>query len=85
VRRVLPDEGVSGIDRGFLLTGAVICIDQVESRLTGLVGEREARRQLLVNLDRTVEVIRLEALVRLFVERFRGDLLGVLAVRAAAG
>ena len=57
VRRVLADEGVGRIGRGLALAGAVVCVDQVQARLAGLVGEREARGQALVGLDGRVEVV----------------------------
>ena len=68
MRGVLADEGVGGIGGGLALAGAVICVDQVQARLAGLVGEREARGQALVLLDRRVVVVGLEGLVRLLVQ-----------------
>ncbi len=61
MRRVLADEGLGRVGRGLLFARAVICVDQIESRLARLVGEREACGQLLIRLDRAVVVVRLES------------------------
>src|SRR5262249_15978401 len=80
------DEGISGVRRRLTFPGTVVCVNEVEPRLARLVGEREARRQLLVELDGSVEVVRVEIRVGLLVENAGGDLLVVaLAVRAAPG
>ncbi len=83
---ILADEGLGGVGRGLAFPGAVICVDEIEPRLARLVGERKARRQLLVGLDGGVEVVRIEAVPGALVEHVGGLLLLIaLAVRAAAG
>src|SRR6266403_420581 len=83
---ILADEGLGRVGRGLAFPGAVICVDEIEPRLARLVGERKARRQLLVRLDGGVEVVRIEAVPGALVEHVGGLLLLIaLAVRAAAG
>ena len=81
---ILADEGLGGIGGGLALPGAVICVDEIEPRLPRFVGEGEAGRQLLVDLDRGVEVVGIEIVPGALVEHLGGDLLLIArAVRAA--
>ena len=82
---ILADEGLGGIGGGLALAGAVICVDEIEPRLPRFVGEGKAGRQLLVDLDRGVEVVGIEIVPGALVEHLGGDLLLIArAVRAAA-
>ena len=55
--RVLADELVRGVDGGLALAGPVVGVDEVQPRLAGLFGEREAGGQRLVQSDGRVEVV----------------------------
>src|SRR6267154_1651685 len=83
---ILADEGLGGGGLGLAFPGAVICVDEIEPRLARFVRERKARRQLLVDLDGGVEVVRLQILVGFLVERVGSRLLLLaLLVRTAPG
>ena len=52
VGRVLADEGVGRVDGGLVLAGAVIRVDEVETRLARLGREGVPRHQRFVHPDR---------------------------------
>ncbi len=82
--RVFADERLGRVGRGLFFTCAVVCVDQIESRLARLVREREAGGQLLVRFDRRVVVVRVQSLLGLFIQDL-GARLRQLAVLVCAG
>jgi len=83
--RVLANECLSRIGGRLTLTGAVVCVDQIQAGLARLVGKREAGGELLVLLDRGLEVVGNQALVCFFIKQFRAGFGQILAMGAAGG
>ena len=86
--RVLADEGVRLVERGFGLAAAVVGVDKIEAGLAGLGGERIACDERFVDADRAVEILVVKAAAGALVEhagRTLGGLVVVLVEHAAGG
>ena len=59
--RVLADEGVRLVERGFGLAAAVVGVDEIEAGLAGLGGERIACDERFIDADRAVEILVVKA------------------------